>query len=94
MRRIVSLLIIGAALWLASENPAVAQWGYNPYAGAYYYPGYVTPNYTYRYNYGPFGYNYAYRYSYPSYSHPSYSVYAYPRFSYYYNYPMYGYRYW
>jgi hypothetical protein len=102
MKRLLLIVALAGGLTLAAATPSWAQFGLgNRYGGTYFYPGYVTPNYSYRYNYSPYGYNYSYRYSYPSYGYgyPSYGSYAYPSYGYpgygaYYSYPSYGYRYW
>ena len=90
MKRILLALIAVAGLTLLPATPAAAQWGLaNRYGYTFTYPGYVTPYYSYRYNYSPYGYNYAYRYNYPSYGYyPGYS-YSYPSYGYY-SYPSYG----
>jgi hypothetical protein len=97
MKRILLALIAAVGLTLLPAAPAAAQWGLaNRYGYTFTYPGYVSPRYSYRYNYSPYGYNYSYRYSYPSYGYsygyPSYR-YAYPSYGYY-RYPSYGYYGW
>jgi hypothetical protein len=103
MKRMLLIALLAGAAIFAAAAPATAQWGLsNRYGYAYTYPGYVVPQYSYRYNYSPYGYNYSYRYAQPSYgyypsygySYPSYPMYSYPSYGYYYSNPSYGYRYW
>ncbi len=106
MKRILLIVLVSGALVVGAASQASAQFGLsNRYGWTGYYPGYVTPNYSYRYNYSPYGYNYSYQYGNQSYGYPSYGYsnpsygYSYPSYSYpsygsYYRAPSYGYRYW